>query len=79
MENKYNNKYGMPETFVITFSKQNGESTTRKAIWNDQCREFVAQAGHKVLTFLDLEATELAGRDQYRNATNKITAWSIKE
>jgi hypothetical protein len=21
----------------------------------------------------------LAGRDQYRNATNKITAWSIKE
>ena len=41
--------------------------------------EFVAQAGHKVLTFLDLEATELAGRDQYRNATNKITAWSIKE
>ena len=79
MENKYNNKYGMPKTFVITFTKQNGESTTRKAKWNDQCREFVAQAGHKVLTFLDLEATELAGRDQYRNATNKITAWSIKE
>ena len=66
------------QTFTITFTKQNGESTTRKAKWNDQCREFVAQAGHKVLTFLDLEATELAGKDQYRNATDKITPWSIK-
>ena len=46
-----NNKYGMPETFTITFTKLNGESTTRKAKWNDKCREFVAQAGHKVLTF----------------------------
>ncbi len=73
-----NNKYGMPETFTITFTKQNGESVTRKAKWNDNCREFVAQAGHKVVTFLDLDATELAGKDQYRNATNKITAWSIK-
>ena len=73
-----NNKYGIPETFTITFTKQNGESVTRKAKLNDKCREFVAQAGHKVLTFLDLDATELAGKDQYRNATNKITAWSIK-
>ena len=73
-----NNKYGIPETFTITFTKQNGESVTRKAKWNDNCREFVAQAGHKVLTFLDLDATELSGKDQYRNATNKITAWSIK-
>jgi hypothetical protein len=56
----------------------NGESTTRKARWNDKCREFVAQAGHNVLTFLDLDATELSGKDQYRNATDKITAWSIK-
>ena len=73
-----NNKYGMPETFTITFTKQNGESVTRKAKWNDNCREFVAQAGHKVLTFLDLDATELSGKDQYRNATNKITSWRIK-
>ena len=66
------------QTFTITFTKQNGESTTRKAKWNDKCREYVAQAGHKVLTFLDLDATELAGEDQYRNATDKITPWSIK-
>ena len=66
------------QTFTITFTKLNGESTTRKAKWNDKCREFVAKAGHRVLTFLDLDATELAGTDQYRNATNKITSWSIK-
>ena len=73
-----NNKNGMPETFTITFTKLNGESTTRKAKWNDKCREYVAQAGHKVLTYLDLDATEEKGTDQYRTATNKITDWSIK-
>ena len=46
------------KTFTITFTKQNGESTTRKAKWTDKCREFVAKAGHNCLTFLDLDATE---------------------
>ena len=66
------------QTFTITFTKQNGESTTRKAKWNDKCREFVAKAGHKCLTFLDLDATEEKGKEQFRMATNKITPWSIK-
>ena len=66
------------KTFTITFTKQNGESTTRKAKWTDKCREFVAQAGYNCLTFLDLEATERYGKDQYRMATDKITTWSIK-
>ena len=66
------------KTFTITFTKQNGESTTRKAKWTDKCREFVASAGHNCLTFLDLEATERYGKDQYRMATDKITSWSIK-
>ena len=65
------------QTFTITFTKQNGDSVTRRGKWTEDCREFVAQAGHKVLTFLDLDATELAGKDQYRNATNKITPWTI--
>ena len=65
------------KTFTITFTKQNGESTTRKAQWNDKCQEFVAKAGHKCLTFLDLNATELEGKDQYRMATDKITDWKI--
>ena len=43
------------ETFTITFTKLDGESTTRKAKWTDKCREFVANAGHKCLTFLDVK------------------------
>ena len=66
------------ETFTITFTKLDGESTTRKAKWTDKCREFVAKAGHKCLTFLDLDATERYGKEQYRMATDKITTWSIK-
>ena len=66
------------ETFTITFTKQNGESTTRRGKWTEDCREFVAQAGHKVLTFLDLDETKEKGENQFRNATDKITPWSIK-
>ena len=57
------------KTFTITFTKLNGESTTRNGKWTDKCQEFVAKAGHKCLTFLDLDA------DGYRTATGK---WSIK-
>ena len=32
------------KTFTITFTKLNGESTTRKAKWTDKCQEFVAKA-----------------------------------
>ena len=66
------------QTFTITFTKQNGESTTRRGKWTDKCREFVAKAGHKCLTFLDLDATEEHGKEQFRMATDKITTWSIK-
>ena len=38
------------KTFTITFTKQNGESVTRRGKWTEDCREFVAKAGHKVLT-----------------------------
>ena len=66
------------QTFTITFTKHNGESTTRRGKWTDRCQEFVAKAGHKCLTFLDLDATERHGKEQYRMATDKITTWSIK-
>jgi len=66
------------QIFIITFTKQNGESVTRKAKWTDKCQEFVAKAGHRCLTFLDLDATESYGTEQLRMATDKITPWSIK-
>ena len=65
------------QIFTITFTKQNGEFVTSKSKWPDKCQEFVAQAGHNCLTFLDLEATENYGKEQYRMATDKITTWSI--
>ena len=58
--------------FVITYTKLNGESVTRKGKWTDNCREYIAKAGHACLTYFDLDA------DNYRCATNKITDWSIK-
>ena len=66
------------QTFTNTFTKQNGESTTRRGKWTEKCQEFVAKAGHKCLTFLDLDATEEKGKEQFRMATDKITPWSIK-
>ena len=66
------------QIFIITFTKQNGESVTRRGKWTDKCREFVAKAGHNCLTFLDLDATEEHGKEQFRMATDKITTWSIK-
>ena len=66
------------KTFTITFTKLNGESTTRHGKWTEKCQEFVAKAGHKCLTFLDLDATEEKGKEQFRMATDKITPWSIK-
>ena len=66
------------DTFKITYYSNSDKMTiTRNGKWTDKCREYVANAGHKVLCYLDLEATELAGADQYRNATNKITDWRI--
>ena len=60
------------QKFVIAYSKLNGESVTRKGKWTDKCLERIANAGHKCLTYLDLDATEEKGTDQYRTATNKI-------
>ena len=61
------------QIFIITFTKQNGESVTRKAKWTDKCQEFVAKAGHRCLTFLDLDTTERYGKEQLRMATDKST------
>ena len=67
------------KTFRITYyAKKHKKHITRNAKWTDKCQEFVAKAGHKCLTFLDLDATERYGKEQYRMATDKVTTWSIK-
>jgi hypothetical protein len=66
------------KTFTITYTKLSGESVTRKGKWTDKCKEHIAKAGHACLTYLDLDATEEHGKEQFRMATDKITPWSIK-
>ena len=65
------------KTFVITYTKLDGESVTRNGKWTDKCLKKIVKAGHKCLVYLDLDATEAEGKDAYRTATNKITDWSI--
>ena len=66
------------KTVTITFTKLNGESVTRKGKWTDKCKAHIAKAGHACLTYLDLDATEEHGKEQFRMATDKITPWNIK-
>ena len=61
------------KTFVITYTKLDGESVTRNGKWTDKCKEFVAKQGHKCLTYIDID-----NNDEYRMATNQITDWNIK-
>ena len=61
------------KTFVITYTKLNGESVTRRGKWTDKCKEFIAKQGHKCLTYIDLD-----NNNDYRMATDKITDWKIK-
>ena len=64
--------------YIVYYASKHKKHITRKAKWTDKCQEFVAKAGHKCLTFLDLDATEKYGKEQYRMATDKVTTWSIK-
>jgi len=53
------------KTFVITYTKLDGESVTRNGKWTDKCKEFIAKQGHKCLTYIDLD-----NNNDYRMATN---------
>jgi hypothetical protein len=71
--NQYRRNNMIPnQQFKITFTKLNGESTTRHGKWTYKCKEFVANAGHKCFLFWDTL------RDRYTTATDKITPWNIK-
>ena len=58
-------------TIKIKWGRYNYSGDEQPNIWDYFC-------GNRCLTFLDLDATERYGKDQYRNATDKITPWSIK-
>ena len=65
--------------FTITYyAKKHGKHITRNAKWDSLCIYWTSKTGNALITYFDLDATELAGKDQYRMATDKITPWSIK-
>ena len=73
-----NNKYNMKdnETFIITYTKKNGEQVTRNAKFIiGKCGEWISNTGNKLFTYFDVDQSNNMGGDQYRMAKDN---WEIK-
>ena len=73
-----NNKYNMKDnqTFIITYTKKNGEQVTRNAKFIiGKCGEWISKAGNKLFTYFDVDQSNNMGGDQYRMAKDN---WEIK-
>ena len=74
IKNTYNMKDG--ETFIITYTKKNGEQVTRNAKFIiGKCGEWISKTGNKLFTYFDVDQSNNMGGDQYRMAKNN---WEIK-
>ena len=74
IHNKYNMKDG--ETFIISYTKKNGEEVTRNAKFIlGKCGEWISKTGNKLFTYFDVDQSNNMGGDQYRMAKNN---WEIK-
>ena len=74
IQNKYNMKDG--HTFVIKYTKKDGEEVTRNAKFIEgKCGEWISKLGNKLFTYFDVDQSNHMGGDQYRSARNK---WEIK-
>ena len=74
IHNKYNMKDG--ETFIISYTKKNGEEVTRNAKFIlGKCGEWISKTGNKLFTYFDVDQSNHMGGDQYRMVKNN---WEIK-
>jgi hypothetical protein len=74
IKNIYNMKDG--QTFIITYTKKDGEKVTRNAKFVlGKCGQWVSKIGDKLFTYFDVDQSNHMGGDQYRMAKNK---WEIK-
>jgi len=74
IHNKYNMKDN--QTFIITYTKKNGEQVTRQAKFIiGKCGEWISKAGNKLFTYFDVDQSNNMGGDQYRMAKDN---WEIK-
>jgi len=74
IKNIYNMKDG--HTFVIKYTKKNGEEVTRNAKFIEgKCGQWFSKLQEKLFTYFDVDQSNRMGGDQYRMAKNK---WEIK-
>ena len=74
IKNIYNMKDG--QTFIITYTKKDGEKVTRNAKFVlGKCGQWVSKLGDKLFTYFDVDQSNHMGGDQYRMAKNN---WEIK-
>ena len=72
------NIYNMEDnqTFIISYTKKNGEEVTRNAKFIDgKCGQWISKLGHKLFTYFDVDQSNHMGGDQYRSARD---SWVIK-
>jgi len=64
------------QTFIITYTKKNGEQVTRNAKFIiGKCGEWISKTGNKLFTYFDVDQSNNMGGDQYRMAKDN---WEIK-
>jgi len=74
IKNIYNMKDN--QTFIISYTKKNGEQVTRNAKFIDgKCGQWISKLGEKLFTYFDVDQSNNMGGDQYRMAKNN---WEIK-
>ena len=74
IKNTYNMEDG--QTFIIKYTKKDGEEVTRNAKFIDgKCGQWISKLGNKLFTYFDVDQSNHMGGDQYRSARNK---WEIK-
>lgn len=61
------------DTFTVTWNADKYKQRIfRKALWNDQCKQWISKQGHKLLTYFDIEA------DNYRTAKNYSIIYDVE-
>ena len=74
IKNTHNMKDG--ETFIITYTKKDGEEVTRNGKFIiGKTGEWISKAGNKLFTYFDVDQSNHMGGDQYRMARDN---WEIK-
>ena len=64
------------QTFIITYTKKDGEKVTRNGKFIlGKCGEYISKAGNKLFTYFDVDQSNHMGGDQYRSARD---SWEIK-